>query len=66
MHEERRLIGYGMAPAPYYVPQLERSNATLPTALWVRSGLPARGADRAGDQLDRAPTVHRLAPAASR
>src|SRR5215470_3128572 len=56
------LTGYGMAPAVYDVPAVERSRATLPAALWARSCLPARGADRTGDHLDRAPAAPRPAP----
>jgi hypothetical protein len=53
------LIGYGMATAVYDVPAVERIHATLPAALWGRSCLLARGADRAGDHLDRAAAAHR-------
>jgi len=55
MREDGWLIGYGMTTALYDVPALERSHSALPAALWARSCLPARGADRAGDYLDRAP-----------
>ena len=62
MREDSWLTGYGMTPALYDVPALERSHSALPAALWARSCLPARGADRAGDYLDRAPAAHRPAP----
>jgi len=62
MREDGGLIGYGMATAVYDVPALERIHATLPAALWARSCLLARDADRAGDHLDRAPAAHRPAP----
>ena len=62
MREVGRLTGYGMAPALSGVPALERIHATLLAALWARSCLPASGADRAGDHLDRAPAAHRPAP----
>ena len=62
MREDGWLTGYGMATALYDVPALERIHATLPTALWARSCLPARDADRAGDHLDGAPAAHRSAP----
>jgi len=62
MNEDGGLIGYSMATAVYAVPALERIHATLPAALWARSCLVARGADRAGDHLDRAPAAHRSAP----
>jgi hypothetical protein len=54
MREDGWLIGYGMATAVYDVPALERIHAALPAALWARSCLLARGADRAGDHLGRA------------
>jgi hypothetical protein len=57
MREDGGLIGDGMATAVYDVPAVERSHATLPAVLWTRSCLPARGADRAGDHLDRAPAI---------
>lgn len=62
MREDGWLTGYGMATALYDVPALERIHATLPAALWARSCLPARDADRAGDHLDGAPAAHRSAP----
>ena len=62
MREDGGLIGYGMATAPCDVPALERIHATLPAALWARSCLPARGADRAGAHRDRAAAAHRQAP----
>ena len=62
MREDGWLTGYGMATAVYDVPALERIHATLPAALWAWSCLLARGADRAGDHLGRAPTAHRPAP----
>jgi hypothetical protein len=52
MREDGGLIGYGMATAVYGLPAVERIHAALPAAL--RACLPARGADRAGDHLDRA------------
>jgi hypothetical protein len=55
MREDGGLIGSGMATAVYDMPALERIHATLPAALWAGSCLLARGADRAGDHLDRAP-----------
>ena len=55
MREDGWLIGYGMATAGYGVPAVEHSHAALPAALWACSCLLARGADRAGDHLDRAP-----------
>ena len=61
MREDGWLIGYGMATAVYDVPALERIHATLPAALWAWSCLLARGADRAGDHLDRASAAHRQA-----
>ena len=60
MREDGGLIGYGMATAVYGLPAVERIHAALPAAL--RACLPARGADRAGDHLDRAPAAHRPAP----
>ena len=51
MREDGGLIGYGMATAVYGVPAVERLHAALPAALWARSCLLARGADRAGDHL---------------
>jgi hypothetical protein len=62
MREDGGLIGYGMATAVYGRPAVERIHAALPAALWAWSCLPARGADRAGDHLDRAPAAHRPAP----
>jgi len=62
MREDGWLTGYGMATAVYDVPALERIHATLPAALRARSCLLARGADRAGDHLGRAPAAHRPAP----
>ena len=62
MREDGGLIGYGMAPAVYDVPALERLHAARPAALWARSRLLARGADRAGDHLDRGSAAHRSAP----
>ena len=62
MSEDGGLTGYGMATAVYDVPAPERIHATLPAALWAWSCLPARGADRAEDHLDRAPAAHRQAP----
>jgi hypothetical protein len=50
-----------MATAVYVVPALERSHATLPAAPWPGHAS-ARGADRAGDHLDRAPPAARPAP----
>jgi hypothetical protein len=61
MREDGWLTGYGMATTRYDVPALERIHATVPAALG-RSCLPAGGADRAGDHLDRAPVAHRPAP----
>jgi hypothetical protein len=57
MREDGWLIGYGMATAVCDVPSLEHIHATLPAALWARSCLLARGADRAGTHLDRAPAL---------
>ena len=62
MRKDGGLIGYSMATALYGVPALERIHATLPAALGAQSCLLARGADRAGDHLDRAPAAHRPAP----
>jgi len=62
MREDGGLTGYGMATAVYGLPAVERIHAALPAALWAWSCLPARGADRAGDHLDRAPAAHRPAP----
>jgi hypothetical protein len=62
MREDGGLIGYGMATAVYGRPAVERIHAALPAALCAWSCLPARGADRAGDHLDRAPAAHRPAP----
>ena len=62
MREDGGLIGYGMAPAVYGVPAVERLHAALPAAPGARSCLLARGADRAGDHLGRAPAAHRPAP----
>ena len=62
MREDGWLIGYGMAPAVDGVPAVERIHAALPAALWARSCLPARGADRAGGHRDRAPVAPRPAP----
>jgi hypothetical protein len=62
MRQDGGLTGDGTAPAVDDVPALERIHATLPAALWARSCLPARGADRAGDHLDRGPAAHRPAP----
>src|SRR5262249_48402657 len=59
MRADGGLIGYRMAPAVYGVPAGERLHAALPAALWAWACLPARGADRAGDHLHRAPTPHR-------
>ena len=59
MREDGGLTGDGMATAVYGVPAVERLHAALPAALWARSCLLARGADRAGDYLDRAPTAAR-------
>ena len=56
MREDGGLIGYGMATAVYGVPARERIHAALPAALWAWSCRLARGADRAGGHLDRAPT----------
>jgi hypothetical protein len=39
MREDGGLTGYGMAPAVYDVPVVERSHATLPAVLWARSCL---------------------------
>ena len=58
MSEDGGPTGYGMATVLCDVPALERIHATLPTALWARSCLPARGADRAGGHLNRAPAAH--------
>src|SRR5215469_1223686 len=57
--EDGGLTGYGMATALYDVPAVERLHGALPAALWARSCLLARGADRAGDHLDRAPAAPR-------
>jgi len=62
MHQDGWRIGHGMATARYDVPALERIHATLPAALRARSYLPARGAGRTGDHLDRAATAHRRTP----
>ena len=62
MRQNGWLTGYDMATARYNVPAVELSHATLPAALWAWSCLLARGADRAGDHLGRAPTAHRPAP----
>ena len=62
MRQDGWLTGYGMATAASGVPALERSHAAPPAALGARSCLSARGADRAGDHLDRAPAAHRPAP----
>ena len=62
MREDGWLIGYGMAPAAYDVPALERLHAALPSALGAWSCLLARGADRAGDHLDRGSAAYRSAP----
>ena len=59
MREDGGLTGDGMAPARHSVPAVERIHAALPAALWARSCLLARGADRAGDYLDRAPAAAR-------
>jgi hypothetical protein len=63
MREDGGPTGYGMAPVRSGVPALERLHAALPAALWARSCRPARGADRAGYRLDRAPAAHRRAAA---
>jgi hypothetical protein len=39
MCEDGGLIDYGMAPAVYVVPVVERSHARLPAVLWARSCL---------------------------
>ena len=39
MREDSWLTGYGMTPALYDVPALERIHATLPAAPWARSCL---------------------------
>ena len=46
MREDGWLTGSGMATAVDGVPAVERIHAALPAALWARSCLPARGADR--------------------
>jgi hypothetical protein len=55
MREDGWLTGYGTATALYDVPALERSHATLPGRALGPVMSSARGADRAGDHLDRAP-----------
>ena len=64
MREDGWLTGYGMATAVYDVPALKRIHAALAAVLWARLCLPARGADRAGDHLDRAPAAPPAAAAA--
>ena len=59
MREDGGLTGYGMTPAVYDVPAVERIHARLPAVLWAPVMSSARDADRAGDHLDRAPAAAR-------
>ena len=62
MREDGGLIGYGMAPAVYDVPALERSYARRPAARSARSCLRPEAPIVPEITLDRAPTAARPAP----
>ena len=62
MCEDGGLIDYGMAPAVYVVPVVERSHARLPAVLWARSCLRPGAPIVPEITLDRAPPAARPAP----